>query len=220
MAFNYDNLMMEQTWQFRPAFSDAWISDVFARENETLAKALQNSFAGVSSGHGDVCSTEMLQSLYVNSDATPLQTPTISGVSESDSPVPKNQRRGGFPASGRVAKRKPRPSKRAAATTFITADPANFRQMVQQVTGARFGGSTELLTAAPEALKPETRRSSAANYQAFGLPTLDTSAFFADGPALSPPSAVVADGGAAAAAAELYYDSVCSFPTLESWKAV
>ncbi|KAL7093005.1 hypothetical protein ACP275_11G016500 [Erythranthe tilingii] len=218
MAFNYDNLMTEQPWQFRPAFSDAWISDVFTRENETLAKALQNSLAGVSSGHGEVFSTEMLQSLYVNSDATPLQTPTVSGVSENDSPVTKNQRRGGFPASGRIAKRKPRPSKRASATTFITADPANFRQMVQQVTGARFGGSTDQLTAA-ESLKPQTR-SSAANYQAFGLPTLDTSAFFADGSALTQPSAVVADGGAAAAAAELYYDSFCSFPTLESWKAM
>ncbi|CAA0812876.1 Calmodulin-binding protein 25 [Striga hermonthica] len=37
-----DNLMtMEQPWGFRPTFTDAWISDIYAREADTLTKALQ-----------------------------------------------------------------------------------------------------------------------------------------------------------------------------------
>ncbi|KAI3446540.1 hypothetical protein Pfo_003205 [Paulownia fortunei] len=211
---SYDNLMTEQPWPFRQAFADTWISDVFTKETETITKALQNSFSGTSS-HGDVYSAEMVESLFAKPDITPVQTPTVSGGSENEALVSKQRR--SVPPSGRVAKRKSRVSKRAATTTFITADPANFRQMVQQVTGVRFAGLNEQLPVA-SLLKPEPHR---AVNQGGGLPTLDTSAFFLDASASSlvpQPSVVVADGGAAAA--EHFFDSFCSFPTLESWKAM
>lgn len=213
MAF-YDNLLAEQPWSFRSAaFPDAWISDLFAMENETLAKALQTSISGGgASSHGSADSAGMLQSVYAKADATPVQTPTVSGVTESDVLLPK-QRRGGRvpPSGGRVAKRKARPSKRAASTTFLAVDPENFMQMVQEVTGVRIGGTSELLASAA-VLRPEPRRSAGG-----GFPTLDTSAFML-GSSNSLASPAVADGGARSS--ERYLDSLCSFPTLESWEAV
>lgn len=219
---SYDNLMAEQPWQyFRPAFSDSWISDVFTRETETLTKALQSSISGVSTAQGDVFSVEMADSMFVKTDITPpLQTPTVSGVSENDSPVSKQSCRS-VPPTGRVTKRKSRTSKRAATTTFITADPANFRRMVQQVTGVRFAGDGGLNEQLLGMLKPEPYRAVNQGQSGCGLPTLESSAFFLDGAGSSlaaQPSAVVADGGAPAA--EHYFDSFCSFPTLESWKAM
>lgn len=213
---SYDNLLAEQPWSFRPAFSDAWnISDLFTMENEALTKALQSSIAG------DVFSAEMLPyTLYTKaadaSASTPSHTPTVSGVSSENEALAsssKQQRRSVAstpvarppPPSGRIAKRKPRPSKRAATTTFIATNPENFMQMVQQVTGVRIDGCG----ASVAVLKPEPRRA------ADGLmPTLDTSVFLLDSSAssvLSMPSA------AAVAAPEHYFDSFCSFPTLESW---
>lgn len=216
MAF-YDSLLAEQPWSFRPAFPDTWISDLFAAENETLAKALQTSIYGgdASSSGGSAVSSGMLQSVYSKADTTPVQTPTVSGVTESDVLLPK-QRRGARapPSGGRVAKRKSRPSKRAASTTFLAVDPENFMQMVQEVTGVRLGGASELLASAA-ALRPEPRRSAGG-----GFPTLDTSAFMLGGSTslVSPPYAAAADGGARSS--ERYLDSLCSFPTLESWEAV
>ncbi|KAL0359352.1 UNVERIFIED_CONTAM: Calmodulin-binding protein 25 [Sesamum angustifolium] len=170
---SYDNLTtIEQPWSFRPAFAaDAWISDVFTKENDAITKALQNSFT------------------------TPERSP-----------------------SGRVTKRKSRKSKRAATTTFIAADPENFRQMVQQVTGVKFGGLNVQLPVAPVWSTPDP---SNPVQPGGGLPTLDTSAFLLDGSVsslVSQPFAAVGDGGAAAT--ERYFDSFCSFPTLESWKAM
>lgn len=208
-----DNLMtMEQPWSFRPTFADAWISDIFSKETDTLTKALQNSFATTSSDGGDAFSAEIADSLFSAKPevAPPLQTPTASGGSEVSKP-----RRGVAP-SGRVTKRKSRASKRAT-TTFITADPANFRQMVQQVTGARFGGVNGQLSMAP-LLKPEPHR---LMNRDIGLPTLDTSAFFLNGSGASSlmgQTAAVGDGGAGGSG--LDFDTFCSFPTLESWKVM
>lgn len=219
MAF-YDNLLAEQPWSFRPAFPDTWISDLFAMENETLAKALQTSISGgaaAASSHGSATSSGMLQSVYSKVDSTPVQTPTVSGVSESDALAPKQRRSARVPPrGGRVAtKRKARPSKRAAGTTFFAVDPENFMQMVQEVTGVRLGGASELLASAA-VMKPEPRRSAAG-----GFPTLDTSAFMLGSSVsslVSPPYAAATDGGAGST--ERYFDTLCSFPTLESWEAV
>ncbi|PIN12294.1 hypothetical protein CDL12_08449 [Handroanthus impetiginosus] len=218
-----DNLMtMEQPWLFRPTFGDAWISDVFTKETDTIAKALQKSFSANSSD-GDAFSAEMVEPLFSKPEVAPLPTPTVSGGSENEAPVSKQRR--AVPPSGRVTKRKSRASKRAT-TTFITADPANFRQMVQQVTGVRFSGLNGPLPMAP-VLKPEPQRVIGRLQPGGGLPTLDTSAFLLDGssssmmaqtPAPPPPSMVVADGGATSTG--LNFDSFCSFPTLESWKVM
>lgn len=222
-----DNLMaMEQPWMFRSAFADSWFADILTKETDTLAKALQQSISSTTSSDGGDASfsAELAESLFAKPEAAPpLQTPTASGGSENDAPLSKpqqqQQRRGGAapPPSGRVAKRKSRASKRAT-TTFITADPANFRQMVQQVTGVRFGGLNGQL--APPLLKPEPQRTFSRFQQSNALPTLDTSAnFFLDASAASlatPPPYMSSDGGPAG----IDFDSFCSFPTLESWKVM
>ncbi|KAK9920011.1 hypothetical protein M0R45_028578 [Rubus argutus] len=110
-------------------------------------------------------------------ESTP--TPTVSGVSGSDPEsvaAPKRQRNA-IPVSGKVAKRKSRASKRTQ-TTFITADPANFRQMVQQVTGVRF--SNGQVSCMPTIVKPEPQRPGGRLPGGGCLPTLDTSALLLD----------------------------------------
>ncbi|KAG6430955.1 hypothetical protein SASPL_109029 [Salvia splendens] len=190
-----DNLMaMEQPWMFRPTFGDSWIADIFTKETDTLTKVLQKSISTTSSD-GDAFSAEM-------AFAKP-SPPTASGGSENDAAVSKQRR--SLPPCGRVSKRKSRASKRAT-TTFIAADPANFRQMVQQVTGVRFSGQLAVL-------KPEPQR-------AFGRvqqPSFDTPAALLDGSTAAAPAPYM-DGGPSAAAIGL--ESFCSFPTLESWKVM
>ncbi|KAH6818657.1 hypothetical protein C2S51_002260 [Perilla frutescens var. frutescens] len=212
-----DNLMaMEQPWMFRPTFADAWIADIFTKETDTLTKALHKSISTTSSD-GDAFSSEMVESLFAKPEiAAPLHTPTASGGSENDAPASKQRR--SIPPSGRVTKRKSRASKRAT-TTFITADPANFRQMVQQVTGVRFGGLNGQLPVAP-VLKPEPQRAINRIQQASALPSFDTSGFFLDGSAASLTGQTnMADYGGPSATG-IDFDSVCSFPTLESWKVM
>ena len=161
---------------FRPTFGDSWIADIFTKETDTLTKALQKSISATSS----------------DGDAFAKPSPPTT-ASENDAAVSKQRR--SLPPCGRVSKRKSRASKRAT-TTFIAADPANFRQMVQQVTGVRFSGQLAVL-------KPEPQR-------AFGPALLDGSAAAAPAPYM--------DGGPSAAAIGL--ESFCSFPTLESWKVM
>ncbi|KAL6534696.1 hypothetical protein OROGR_013371 [Orobanche gracilis] len=216
MAY-YENLMTEQPWHFRPAFADAWFSEDFANETETLTNALQSSFSGNSS-NGDVFSAEVVESR----SAEPVWTPAVSVGSENEFSVSK-QRRGCVPPSGRVSKkRKSRGSNRSATarTTFIAVDPANFRQMVQQVTGERFGGLDASLAVATVSEPDGIKIKKGARWDE-GLSTLDTSAILLDGsasPQVSRPTEV-ADGGGSAAGERLL-DSFCSFPTLESWKAL
>ncbi|KAL3632608.1 hypothetical protein CASFOL_025592 [Castilleja foliolosa] len=219
MAFS-DNLMaMEQPWSFRSAFSDAWVSDIFTKETDTLTKALHMSFAATSSdGDGGVFSPAgIMESFFVKPDAPPPQTPTRSGCSENEAftaAAVSKPRRSVPPSGGRVAKRKSRASKRAT-TTFINADAANFRQMVQQVTGVRFAGDL------PSAiLKPEPHRVMSRVQMGGGLPTFDTSTFLLDGPVSTMVSQPPTAATVAADRSGLDFDSFYSFPTLESWKVM
>ncbi|KAL2465886.1 Calmodulin-binding protein 25 [Abeliophyllum distichum] len=191
-----DNLVTiePQPWRFGQAMADCWISDFFTKETETLTRALTKSFTN--SSPTDHTSTDIVESLLVKPETTPSQTPTASGCSENE--VPFSKRRN-VAASGRITKRKSRASKRAT-TTFITADPANFRQMVQQVTGVRFGGEFEWTDSC--CADAETRPAE----QVVQPPVVS----------VPPPSTVMADGGAAG----FSFDSYCSFPTLESWKVM
>ncbi|XP_027068987.1 calmodulin-binding protein 25-like [Coffea arabica] len=228
-----DNLVAMEPWAFRPTFADSWLNDAFARDTETLTRALQKSL----SSHSDNVSSEMMNPFY-QSETTPAHTPTVSGGSENETAVSKRRSAGngvGGVNGGKITKRKSRASKRST-TTFITADPANFRQMVQQVTGVRFGGNCQLPV--NPVLKPEPQRPPVNRLQAGCLPTLDTSAFLLDPPnsqqqqqqvgpasalvvppqvavsiAQPSPLAVVADGGSSG----FDFESFCSFPTLESW---
>ncbi|KAL2502042.1 VQ motif-containing protein motif-containing protein [Forsythia ovata] len=229
MASSENLLAMEQPWAaFRPTFADSWFCDVFSKETETLTKALQKSFTNpsIDNNSSHDFSTDTVESFMVSPELTPVQTPTTAGGLRSEFPVAK--RRIEAP-TGKITKRKSRVSKRAATTTFITADPANFRQMVQQVTGVRFSGLNEQFPAA-QVMNPKPQRA-LNNMQGGGcLPTLDTSAFLLDqlGSTSSlsvelsaanvhpSPPISMADGGAAGYG----FDSSCIFPTLESWNAV
>uniref|UniRef100_A0A5B6ZWA9 VQ domain-containing protein n=1 Tax=Davidia involucrata TaxID=16924 RepID=A0A5B6ZWA9_DAVIN len=221
-----ENLASLEPWIFRPTFPDSWISEAFARDTETLTKALQKSLSNHSEMIMSSSSSDAISPFFnlVNHETATAQTPTFSG---SDAETGEAKRRNPIPvvANGKTTKRKTRASKRTkTTTTFITADPANFRQMVQQVTGVRFGH----MPVAP-VLKPEPQRP--VNRLQGCLPTLDTSAFLLDqyqmGPtsvAMAaveqsshnvPPPAVVDDGGVG-----LDSDSFSNFPTLESWKVM
>ncbi|KAL6595425.1 hypothetical protein ACP70R_047765 [Stipagrostis hirtigluma subsp. patula] len=124
----------------------------------------------------------------------------------------------------RVARRRPRPSRRLP-TTYISADPASFRRMVHQVTGA----DDLLPLPPPPPQEPVLHRPAPSRAGAtLLLPTLDTSAFLLGGPA---PTASPCDGFAASPALDVaeaggggggaYNDDSCGgFPTLESWDAL
>ncbi|GMI79608.1 hypothetical protein like AT3G56880 [Hibiscus trionum] len=178
-----ENQSSIETPTFHSTFADSWITEAFSRDNQALTIALQKS----------------ISDSLVNPVAWP--TPETS---------PKRQRTVFTPPSptGKVSKRKPRASKRSQ-TTFITADPANFRQMVQQVTGVGFGDGH--MPVSP-VLKPEPHRPGNRLLNGAGpgfLPTLDTSAVLLDHQQ-SFSGAVVGSS--------LDCEIFPSFPTLESWK--
>ncbi|KAL6555298.1 hypothetical protein OROGR_006556 [Orobanche gracilis] len=204
-----DNLMtMDQPCSFRAKFPDAWVSGIYRKETDTLTKALQRSSAAATSSDGGYFSSaEVVGSPF---GKTRVRAPTASGCSESEAsaPVPR-ARRGVPPSGGRVAKRKSRASKRVA-TTFIAADAANFRQMVQQVTGVRFAGLNGGMTAEADSVpKPEPDRARSRVSVGMGLQTLDAPPFMLDGDGHAPPDC-----------SGLEFDPFCSFPTLESWEVV
>ncbi|RLN29710.1 calmodulin-binding protein 25-like [Panicum miliaceum] len=136
-------------------------------------------------------------------------------------------------ATRRTTKRRPRPS-RKLPTTYITADPASFRRMVHQVTGADDLPLPVTPPVPPEALRrPAPYRAGAAG--TLMLPTLDTSAFLLGAPGVAAPCAGSA-GSAAAAAVDRAEaggpaggacnysgsnsgSSCGGFPTLDSWDA-
>ncbi|KAK3218189.1 hypothetical protein Dsin_012159 [Dipteronia sinensis] len=222
------------SWAFRSSFpADSWLSEAYVRDTETLTKALQKSLSGATANDIFINSSN---SNAVVSESDFISTTTVSnlsGSSDHETTLPTKRQRNSVPVSnsGKVSKRKSRASKRTQ-TTFITADPANFRQMVQQVTGVRFGNSQMPVT---PILKPEPQRPGTRLPGLGGcLPTLDTSAFLLDhhqqhvvmGPGSGPGSgsslgsgpfpfqgSLVGDGG-------LDFETFPNFPTLESWKVM
>lgn len=242
-----DNIASIEPWMMSLLpLADTWMmSDLLSRDTETFTKAFHKSL----SGHLESFPVSFPSAAAAASDLhKPSEAPTtppVSGISGSDPDTPAaaaaaprpppTKRRQAAPA-GRIAKRKSRAAKRTQ-TTFITADVAHFRQMVQEVTGVRLGNGQ--LPVAP-VIKPEPHRPAGYRPQVC-LPTLDTSAFLLDTdasqhyhhqlglvgtnssaaaavsqpPPLSFPPAMTVDGGAA-----FEFDSFCSFPTLESWKVM
>ncbi|KAM1160171.1 hypothetical protein ACFX19_033818 [Malus domestica] len=191
MASSENVASMMEPWAFRPnTFADSWISDAISRDTKTLTMAPQKSLSGNNPEPLDSSSADFfmpfLNTIVQTPEAAP--TPTVSGLSGSDdldsaaAPL-KRQQRNAIPVangSGKVSKRKSPASKRSQ-TTFITADPSNFRQMVQQVTGVRFGNGQVTM---PSVLKPEPQRPGSRLAGGVGLcmPTLDTSAYLLDQP--------------------------------------
>lgn len=225
-----DNLAGLEPWISRHPFADPWISDSFALDTETLTRALYKS---------DPYAFFPLPSLDFFSPFDPLPAPTVSDQDVAAAAVAVEaaapKRRGALAvSSGKATKRKSRASKRTH-TTFIAADAANFRHMVQQVTGVRFGEGDGQLPVNTVILKPEPQR--APHRQVLGcLPTLDTSACLLDQQLEEAPIAVSADTGpsspslslTAEAEAEaaphvgsaLDFGGFGCFPTLESWRVM
>lgn len=230
MVSSNNFLTMELPRILQPTFADPWLSESFYKDAEIFTKALQQS---VSNQSGNLSGADFKPFFKPETTtmATPevqTHTPTVSGGStESEAAMSKRRKTTGVGVNGggKVTKRKSRASKRTT-TTFIAADPANFRQMVQQVTGVRFGADHGLPF--PAVYKPEPQRLGNDGMQTGFLPTLDTSAFLLNQPpdvvyqpqaAVSvpplppPPSATVDDGGSAGG---FDFDFFCNFPILES----
>ena len=229
-----ENVASIEPCMLRPPVTDSWLAEFFARDADALTKALQKSLSGTV-----LPDEENYFSPFLPKSDPAVATPTVSSLSGSDQDSAP-RRRAPLPPSGKISKRKSRASKRSQ-TTFITADPANFRQMVQQVTGVRFGGAGQPIAPAAGVVKPEPQRASGlARFPAGAgcLPTLDTSAFLLDhhqqvvGPSSvnSGPATGLSGPGplpfaqplldASFASAGLDFDTFSSFPTLESWKVM
>ncbi|KAG4177426.1 hypothetical protein ERO13_A11G305600v2 [Gossypium hirsutum] len=174
MAASSENLSTFETSPFHCLLTDPWIAESFSRDTQVLTRALQKSIS--------------------DSITDPIVLP-------APEPAPKRYRTAGPSPTGKISKRKPRASK-SSRTTFIAADPANFRQMVQQVTGIGFGeGKTTTTTVSP-ILKPEPQRLGNRLHNGAGpgfLPTLDTSVALLNHQ-------------------QPCFETFPSFPTLESWK--
>ncbi|KAG0481588.1 hypothetical protein HPP92_012446 [Vanilla planifolia] len=189
-----------EAWAYRPAFSEttSWIADAYVRENEALTKALQISLSDDSSASETLSSCAYFPPPAVAVEQGPAGTRCGgNGSNPNSNPIPCS-------LSGKITKRKSRASKRSP-TTYINADPTNFRRLVQEVTGIRFG-ETDLPV--ESVVRPEAQRagmSRAVQSQGY-LPTLESSALLLDhacgtfGPMIDGP----------------VYD-LEPFPTLESW---
>ncbi|RWW22474.1 hypothetical protein GW17_00013330 [Ensete ventricosum] len=178
-------------WTYRP---HACISEaVFARENDALTKALQISLLS------DAAASS-------SSSAVPSRDSTSLAAASFLLPFAPDLPRGRDPPSGRIAKKRKSRATNRSLTTYITADPANFRQLVQQVTG------TGPLDGAGLPVDLPTAAAAAAVLQGSCLlPTLDTSAFFLDRVgAVDAPVLAEFDSSLAAP----------SFPTLDSWAVI
>ncbi|KAI3770925.1 hypothetical protein L6452_02073 [Arctium lappa] len=232
-----DNLAAIEPWMFRSTIGggDSWYADAFSRDTETaLTKALQQSFF-TRQQHSDIIVSAPIPSSYMvkqqQNDYCSTTTSTITASGSGSEPeTPGSKRRGpnlGVSSVGKTAKRKSRASKRSM-TTFIQADPSNFRQMVQQVTGVKLEGNGGQMPVST-VVKPEALRQPFINKLHGLLPTLDTSRYLLDhhnnninnnntqritvsGTGFSRPPAM-ADGGGGG----IDFESFSSFPTLESW---
>ncbi|KAF8102085.1 hypothetical protein N665_0201s0372 [Sinapis alba] len=226
-----DGLASVDPWSFRQSFNnDSWLlPDLFSHDSDVLAKALHKSIADPLSPSAYFDSTAV-------SDLSPPQT--LSNVSFGSDPEiavggggggGAKRKRGPGVSGGKPAKRRSRVSTKKSQTTFITADAANFRQMVQQVTGAKFIGSSSHGIFSP-VVKPEPHRlatrlpPSGGFDRSSAVPTLDTSSFLSNHHqenmvtelcSVSPPVSSAGVGGGGSSAVEL--DSYTNFPTLESW---
>ncbi|CAA7060528.1 unnamed protein product [Microthlaspi erraticum] len=247
-----EGLASVEPWSFRQSFNiDSWlIPDSFSHDTDLFAKALHRSISTsttTESLHADPLSPSAFFDSAAVSDLSPPQT--LSNVSFGSDPEfaagggAKRKRGPGVSANpgGKPAKRRSRVSTKKSQTTFITADAANFRQMVQQVTGAKFIGASHGIFSPivkPEPHRLATRLPPCGTLdRSSALPTLDTSSFLSNhhqenlvsdlGSVSAPMSSFhqsnaaatgKADVGGGGSAVEL--DGYPSFPTLESWKVM
>ncbi|KAJ0259414.1 Calmodulin-binding protein 25 [Hirschfeldia incana] len=238
-----EGLASVEPWLYRQGFNvDSWLlHDAFSHDSDLLAKALHNTVSSPTPPppHTLSPSSVFFHSPHPSSTHTPSSN--ISGGSDVEiigggAKRKRNCILTGSSSEGKAIKRRSRASKKPQ-TTFITADPSNFRQMVQQVTGAKYINDTSSLIF-PPLLKPEPHRlvnilSSVTSEKSTSVPTLDTSSFLSnhhhenllvgntysgDNDGVGLPSAETnAKSGGSAAEFDPFYPT---FPTLESWKVM
>uniref|UniRef100_A0ACD5W084 Uncharacterized protein n=1 Tax=Avena sativa TaxID=4498 RepID=A0ACD5W084_AVESA len=227
---------LDATWLHLPAPSPAlcpcpaWFSPAAAAfENDALASALAHASASTSSSQTP--SSSITSSSASELSSVPYDAPAAHAQPVTCRPGPAARN-----CTGRVSKKKPRASRRPP-TTYISADPADFRRMVQEITGFGVPGAEHAsATEAPRRPDPLP----------FVLPTLDTSACFlldqappfpqqrwedetssGAGTALAP-AAAAADAGMDDSSLLLMQELeammsapaagvTAAFPTLESW---
>ncbi|XP_065035030.1 calmodulin-binding protein 25 [Musa acuminata AAA Group] len=191
-----ENCSVLDPWMHRT--ESAWMNEAFARDNEALTRALQISLSDTSSS----ASHDTLSSVATTTTST-SRTPVLPPRYQVTSPLGDVAAlRGRNPLAptpaGRISKRRSRPSKRAP-TTYINADPAHFREMVQRVTGVRLDGDLAEPLVKPEPVRP-------AVLQQTHLPTLETSAFLLD-----------RDEGSSFGPASDFDGLLPAFSSLDSW---
>ncbi|EOA24611.1 hypothetical protein CARUB_v10017877mg [Capsella rubella] len=253
-----EGLASVDPWSFRQSFNiDSWLnSDTFSHDSDILAKALHRSISTPTTDSSPLSPSSFFDSSsaagFVSDLSPPLTLSNVSFGSDPELPCPiaggaKRKRGPGLSGGGKQTKRRPRVSTKKSQTTFITADAANFRQMVQQVTGAKFIGASSNNIFAP-LVKPEPHRLSSRLPPSCGsfdrsssaVPTLDTSSFlsnhhqenivtdlgsasaqinsFHHRSSAATTTAATNGGGGGGSAVEL--DNYPSFPTLESWTVI
>ncbi|XP_074576040.1 calmodulin-binding protein 25-like [Curcuma longa] len=198
-----ENCSALDPWRYRS--DSAWISQAFASENQAVTRALQISLSDNSSSGA----------------ASPSAPFLLHHRQYSRTPATHPFRPLGPGPLGRVSKRRSRAPNRSP-TTYINADPANFREMVQRVTG--FQVDCGMLAAEPM-VKSEPVRPAVGDRAALRqvcLSTLDTSALLLDCVAVTPD-----DDGASVGLPDDIPDFdldglilPAAFPTLESWDAI
>ncbi|XP_004971544.2 calmodulin-binding protein 25 [Setaria italica] len=176
---------LDPTWAHLPAPAPTHVAashyclfPAAAFENEALTSALRASMAPAHAA----AAAKSLVSPAVPSSSTSSASEILSSGHDAPAPASRPPAAGRPPARalkgpkvGRVSKRKPRPSRRAQ-TTYITADPADFRRMVQEITGLPVPGPASSSPAASGAAAAPSWTPAPAPL----LPTLDTSAFLLD----------------------------------------
>ncbi|KAL8147394.1 calmodulin-binding protein 25-like [Apium graveolens] len=173
---------------FIPTFDDSWLSQ---DNNSTFYNFYDDDpFSPLS----DMVRPE-------STTSSTFTSPSISGSSDLDTPM---QTRISAVRNKKITKRKCGAG-RKSTTTFVNADASNFRQLVQQMTGVKFG----------VILKPEAQR--VGNRFHGCLPTLDTSAYsFDHRQEYAPITAKGRQGYFSAEGGAGGLNNDC-FPTLESW---
>lgn len=204
MAFS-ENLTGYEGWGVPSSLSGTWFSDACARDTEALTKALQQSLSRRC--EPEIASGSPFYS-YIPVTTRPETLPGSRSEPEASMKRVRNPMTG-----GKISKRKSRAANRSP-TTYLTADPANFRRMVQQVTGVRVGGPH---VPVGHVVKREPQRAVGPVVEG-GLPTLDTSAFLVGQELVGGPSAQSSGTGSfGPESAGLDSGNFRVFPTLESW---
>lgn len=217
---------------------DSWLlHDAFSHDSDVLAKALHNTVSPPTP-HTQTLSPSSVSFHSPHPSSTHTLSSNISGGSNQEvvgCGGAKRKRDCILTGSseGKATKQRRSRASKKPQTTFIAADPSNFRQMVQQVTGAKYNNDDT--SSMP--FKPEAQRLSSVTSleRSTAVPTLDTSAFLsnhhhenllagsifsssddASVVGLSSEKGNAKSGGGSAAE----FDPYPTFPTLESWKVM